>query len=440
MKYKLNLETTPLWGIILLFGSFFIFFGLFLTFGFLGPQPFIISKTELENIDRETWKKFIKGELSLDIIQEDLSSFNSEFYFFVEFFIKKEIETVGFEIPLKVNISLYGSNTRTGQDEILLTPPEGIIHDRRLSCYSEKCSYLLLNQEKKIIYSRYKTRLTMINLGEKYLEILENQLLAVVTYSNWSYSFYELCFRYFFIFITIFISLIYLIYTRMKQLFHEWHLEQRWILILLIFLIFFNNPFYIFQFISYTSLFPFLNISFKVTYICLLLLILLMNTHSIYVKNRSFLSFYFLKFLLIGSLWFILILGFTYTNFQRDPAFSFSEETRFYKLLIGFIISLLFLYFLLLFYYILRIIGLWNDLPLKFTSKFLYIWGITIFIIFSSIFTLLLLYLFNILTPSIAFLSFQFILNYYTWILCFLFLPSNIKETISNYELEKDHF
>ena len=441
MKYKLSLETVPNWALFIIFVSFFVFFGLFVAFGVMGPSPYTPSPKSLPSIDPTDFKKFLSGQVRLEVIQDDLKTSNSEFYFFVYLYPNPTLNSLtGFSQNLKVNITLYGRPT-TGED-VLLTPKEGDTHSRVLECHqgANKCQPILLVNMNIIQYHSYVIQFTILPQPNQNLNLFSPKLDALLIYANWEYTFYELCFRYFFTAMTLFVLLFFFSLTRWKQYFYEWHTEQKWILILLCALLLYNNPLYIFQFVSYNWIYPFFNVIFRVTFICFMLLILLVTTQSMYVKpvDRTFLKFYVGKILLVGCLWYTLMMSFTYVTFQGDPAFSFSEDTRFYKILLGFVISILILYLLTLFYYIIRILGLWSKLPRKYTTKFRMIWGMTIFVMVVFVVVLVILYVSGIFTPAVAFLSFEVVFNYYTFILAYLFLPSWQKEEISNYEIAPD--
>jgi hypothetical protein len=440
MKFKLNLETSPTWALFITFASFFVFFGLFVAFGVMGPSPYTPSTKSLQGIDPTDFERFLNGKVRLEVTQDDLKTINSEFYFFVYFYPSSTLNPLtGFTQDLKVNITLYGKSF--SGESILITPKEGIVHDRTLTCGQAQgnspCAPILLVNMNTIQYNTYIIQFTILPQAGQVLNLFEPKLDAVLVFANWEYSFYELIFRYFFTGMTIFVLLFFVAFTRWKQYFYEWHTEQKWIAILLISLIGYNNPLYIFQFFTFNWVYPFFNIIFRVTFICFMLLILLVTTQSMYIKpiDRTFFKFYIGKIALVGSLWYLLMMSFTWATFQGDPAFSFSEDSRSYKILLGLVVSLLISYGVTLLYYIIRIIGLWSKLPSKYTSKFGIVWGMTLFIVVVFFGILVILYLTNALKASVGFLAFQVVFNYYTFILAFLFLPSWQKEEISNYEI-----
>jgi hypothetical protein len=60
-KYQLNLETLPTWLLIFVYIIFFIFLGVFIVFGILGPQPIQYDqKTDaIPNLTKEEFHNFM---------------------------------------------------------------------------------------------------------------------------------------------------------------------------------------------------------------------------------------------------------------------------------------------------------------------------------------------------------------------------------------------
>jgi hypothetical protein len=93
---------------------------------------------------------------------------------------------------------------------------------------------------------------------------------------------------------------------------------------------------------------------------------------------------------------------FIYSALQsiQNPGFSFRNEFRYYFYIQATAVSLAVGYLLLLGYYILRMIGLYDMLPAKYTFKFKVVWGMTIFVIAVSALTLMGLKTLGLLTSG----------------------------------------
>jgi hypothetical protein len=171
-----------------------------------------------------------------------------------------------------------------------------------------------------ILISLKKSKLTFrigFSLNDPQLElhkILDNRLQVLVLYNNAGYTFYELFFRYGFLLVSCIVFLVFLVFTRYRQPFSDWQTEQKWMLFVLFLLVCFNNPLYVFEYLSKNWIFIFLNINLRATFICVLLLSILIFTHSMYVTpiERTFFKFYALKSFIVGSFWILLVMCFTY--------------------------------------------------------------------------------------------------------------------------------
>jgi len=280
---------------------------------------------------------------------------------------------------------------------------------------------------------------TPIEIVEEYL--LQNKLSANFIYFNWGYSFYEIFFRYIFLALNVIVLLLFLFYTRCKQYFYEWHTEQRWVLFLLFSLILFNTPLYILEFYGESPLYKFFNTSSRVTFICILLLSLMIFTHSMYrsQSDRQFLSFYLPKFFIMGLIWLFLVIIYTYSSYQslQDPSFTYRDISYMnYFSYCFFVLIGIYAFFLL--YYIIRAGSVIMEVPTSYSRKMKIIWGFTMLIIIGVAIVIIGLSVMGYMTTSVIFLSFQFVFNYYTFLLAFLFCPSNSKIELSMDHIEKE--
>lgn len=216
---------------------------------------------------------------------------------------------------MKVNITVEGKNPY----ENFVKLSNQIVHLRSLKCnqvspgYESACP-VFVTQISPVRYDTYKMSFTLNDPDLKLHKLLENRLNVLVVYNNDKYTFYELIFRYSCLALSCIAFLIFFIFTRCKQPFSDWQTEQKWILFVLLLLICFNNPLYIFEYFSKNWIFTFLNINLRSTYICVLLFSILIFTHSMYVIpiERTFFKFYALKSGIVGTFWIVLVTCFTY--------------------------------------------------------------------------------------------------------------------------------
>jgi len=155
----------------------------------------------------------------------------------------------------------------------------------------------------------------------------------------------------------------------------DWSLEQRWMVILLIFLVFYNNPFYPLTFLSNNAFPLILDGILQSTFLCILLLFWLSVYHGIRQNVRRFFSFYFPKIILISLLWvfFVVLLSVRIVQEYRDPMYDLTIDIiQFTAIRIIFYLTGI-VYILYLLFLIIRAFGELRNMPffdirLKFTT------------------------------------------------------------------------
>jgi hypothetical protein len=106
---------------------------------------------------------------------------------------------------------------------------------------------------------------------------------------------------------------------------------QKWIMILLIELIFFNEPLQALKSLLPFNLYPLLNSAVQATFISMILFFWLVITHSISETDIVSIDerrFYLPKIVLVGSIWLSLLLTLGYISVLEasDASFSWSED------------------------------------------------------------------------------------------------------------------
>ncbi|CAF3810708.1 unnamed protein product [Adineta steineri] len=155
----------------------------------------------------------------------------------------------------------------------------------------------------------------------------------------------------------------------------DWSLEQRWMIILLIFLVFYNDPFYPLTFLTNNSFPSILDGILQATFLCILLLFWLSVYHGIRQNVRRFLPFYLPKLILVSLLWIfsIVLSSVRIVQEYRDPMYNMTIDiTQFTTYRVMFYIIGIF-YILYLLFLIIRAFGELRNMPyfdvrLKFTT------------------------------------------------------------------------
>jgi hypothetical protein len=139
-----------------------------------------------------------------------------------------------------------------------------------------------------------------------------------------------------------------------------------------------------------------------------------------------------------GLIWLIVFGTSLYSSFNLslDPAYSFSDDFKYYKYVQYFTLFIFSLYILWLLYYIVRAFGLRHEIP--HSSRFKVVWGLTLFVIVVTIISFVVLTILEMFKSTLIFVSFQVLFNFYTFMLSILFLPSWQKEKQSSYDIERE--
>eukprot|EP01080_Neovahlkampfia_damariscottae_P009530 gene9530-1736_t len=440
MKFKLNLEILPLWATSLLFLAFFILLVPVLIVGYVAPSPYNLKSQKID-VKGADWKDFLAGKYELQVDQNDMKPIDLNIYFSLVFFTKNNLKDhFGFSEAVKVNITLFGKNPYEEYKQL----SNSVVHVRNLACAqtapsSVSACPVYVTQVSPVSYQNYRMKFTLNDPDLKLHKLLEPNLLVYVAFNSDTYTFYELIFRYGFLAASCFAFLVFLIFTRWKQPFGDWQTEQKWILFVLLLLICFNNPLYIFEYFSENWIFTFININLRATFICVLLFSILVFTHAMYVQpiERTFFKFYALKSIIVGTFWIVLVMCFTYLSItsQNDPSYSPVEENPYFQYVIYGALGLLLIYVYSLLYYFTRALGVIRKLPKKYSQKFKTFWGLSIFILIGMVVLLTAITILGYLRIATVFFLLTVFFNYYTFVLAFLFLPSSHTEVVEEFDL-----
>jgi hypothetical protein len=440
-RNKLLLERMPIWLTCLLFLGFMVFIGVFVGVTHqAGIEVYHFKSFDTPYSDSD-FDSVLSGRTNIEILMDDLVPFNTEILFHLRLFPQEQISRItGFADDILLEIKTYVTLPNDPNTFVLLNEGGNYQHLKHVVCPETDdneepyCNAIAAFHVPFLQFSKYKVLVKFLNQQDQSKRKLFQPLIQWgFTYMDPSYAWFEIILRYTYLAITIIVILAYVIVNRIRQQFLYWHEEQYWILALLMGLIFFNNPLFIFNFIGSHDIFPLINIAARVSFLILLLLWLLVFTHSMYVQKseRKFLSFYMPKILLTFCLWVVCMISFIFTAYKsiQDPAFQFQENKYFSYIQVA-AISFVVSYLLMLGYYILRMLGLYDMLPSKYTIKFKIVWGMTILIIVVSAITFIGLKVLGLLTSAIIFFSFQLIFNLYIYLLALLFLASNEPDTV----------
>ncbi|KAL9649825.1 hypothetical protein ABK040_009638 [Willaertia magna] len=389
-------------------------------------EVMVLSKFGYTNLEQEiTFNAFIKSNVSSAS--------------------KGNVEEFGFQkADLKFFLKLDGRNSELDSWTNIINGS----YVRTLTCTqeSEECQAITLFYESYIRYSQYRVGLSFINAKELYDNVLiqPNYLRIEFDSYNKAYSNWELGWRYGIIGITVFLTIFYYVSLSLRSYFVNWTTEQRWICLLLVCLILYNNPIFAFQFADGSWAFAFINILFILTFIAFLMFTILVFTHAL-IKSpneRSFVWFYLPKIVLVGALWLFVIITFTYVRVQEieNPGYSLNLVSGLssYQTLGIIVVLIMLLYIFVLIYYLYRAIEkLRMDLlPKRHAWRGKIIWFFTLIMVIGTIIEVFLYVFSRDWNSSAQFLSYFIFYSLYVWILAIFYLPST--QPVEEKEMEEE--
>eukprot|EP00300_Choanocystis_sp_HF-7_P033505 c45860_g1_i1.p2 GENE.c45860_g1_i1~~c45860_g1_i1.p2 ORF type:complete len:550 (-),score=126.94 c45860_g1_i1:147-1796(-) len=206
----------------------------------------------------------------------------------------------------------------------------------------------------------------------------------------------------------------------------DWTYEQRWVAVLLIGLILYNNPFVALQVLVAGWFFPFLDIVFFATFFCLLLLFWLCMFDGIRKPHaeRDFKWFYVPKLALVGFIWlfFVTLLMWIQTAAVFDTTYASTKDIPGYEFITVLQLLLLLSYIFWLMFVIIRSVA--ERATSKYSGRIQLLGGISAFVILITVIGLLVNTISTVSNNAAQFLSFFSLYNLYVYVLAIAFMPS----------------
>ncbi|KAL0491446.1 8 TM domain-containing transmembrane protein [Acrasis kona] len=331
---------------------------------------------------------------------------------------------------------------------------------RSISCDSSSsqyfCSPIVTYLTRYIEYKEYRVITTLSGIGAVYkAELLEDVIFSQIETTNSNYTTFEMTLRSIFTIMSVIVTLYYSLMLFRMQTWSYCKVEQKWIMVLLPSLIMFNNPLFL---VNDVYLFTLIDIVFQSSCVCLLLLFVLIMSHSAVLpmhngtQRRSF-NFYLPKLLLVACLWLLITVTLIWERFNEiaDPIHEipFFGQVNMAIAMIGLII------FLLVVYYTIRAVAgddVFYEALLKLdrsdahdtrsnfrqhyvsqysiSAKYKFFLGLTVLVCMVLGVDFVTFLMKDDVNSAAQYLSMFPLLNYYVITLALFFLPSNQQEVI----------
>ena len=426
---QMRLYTMQKRHFLLCFTIFFCLFCISVLIGMASPN--MVEKNITKASELNGTSVIPKGPFVIK--SPRLSRYNQQLWLMAKFLIDHNDER--FSKNFTMMLSVIGLNKELKKGEIIGLKKHN--RTRSLDCSGSSCKTIIIMHLGYLPDSMYLINASFLGF-EHYSYTIKDIIFTWATY-NPSFTELEVVFRFFF-FVLTFGVLIYFGGNMRKYPIHDWSMEQRWMCLLLVLLLFYNNPLFPITFTTFTLLAGVLDAVFQSTFLFFLLAFWLCALHGLRQTRRAW-SFYLPKFLMIFPMWLsALTMEITQEfNEVRDPTFSFQINTAHYKRF-----QILFFCLLLIYigYVVFLIVKAFTELRsmqfiqtrLKFITSFM---GIIIVLCVSVVYSK---FGFGVLEDNFIarfytsydsvtqFLSFYALLNLYLYMMVYVYSPCGGRE------------
>ncbi|XP_022106833.1 transmembrane protein 181-like isoform X2 [Acanthaster planci] len=306
-------------------------------------------------------------------------------------------------------------------------------HTRTLSCEKgELCEELLLLHVSPVKYYSYVITV--------YFQGLENAKVTEVSFKfrtyNPSFCEMEIWFRFVFLVLSFIITCMFA-HSLRKFSMRDWSIEQKWLSVLLPFLLLYNDPIFPLNFLVDSWVTIILDNIFQTTFLCALLLFWLCAYHGIRKSDRKWLYFYLPKLILVGVIWVAAVVLACWSQYRTlyDPTFNYKVDGGNFLGLVIFFLCVGSLYLLYLVFLIIRAFTELKSLPyMNLRLRFMTV--LMLFVVAVCVAVVIMRFGIGILQNnfiselstyyknSAEFLAFYSLLNFYLYTMAFVYSPS----------------
>lgn len=421
------------------------------------PAKVVTEEAQLWQLPRPILGDFLKGQAALNHYISNLESWHQDFFFYLTFFRKSDPASgslTGFTLnSLQLQIAWESGEAVANDTEVdwqaalQRVGRKDPIYKHVLTCdwqYQQpctelklpdcqRCTPLLLAHESFITNSTYNIVFKIANPQAASWHLFDD-VLAVQSkyiYSRKEFTFFEIGFRYFMVFCSVTVTIFYWSSVRMYLPWNEWALEQKWTLILLVGLVFCNNPLFYLNFFFSTWIWPFLNVVFMCAYLLLYMLCILLFSDNLYKRRHrvSNAAFYYPKLFLLSIMGLLALWSFITTRLAQKDDIAANDlknvevhGVEAFKIAVGVLVGI---YFLWLFFLIGRVIEQWQQDSMSFTTrrvKFLWLWAVLILaFVVAGLYEMVLQHNENL--NAMEFVAFMAVFNLFPYLLAYFYFP-----------------
>ncbi|XP_038047391.1 transmembrane protein 181-like isoform X2 [Patiria miniata] len=417
---QMRLYTLTKRHFVLVFVAFFTAFTLSVLLGIAGPSIAMYA-------ERSTTKHLPGGPFELK--SPLLSRFNRSLWLTSVV----EVDNGQGESFQKIfNVSIY---IRGLAEDDSLVPVSNMFfnHTRTLSCKkAELCEEMLLLHVSPIQYSSYM--ITVLFQGLERAKVTEVNF-TFRTY-NPAFCEMEIWFRFVFLVLSFIVTCMFA-HSLRKFSMRDWSIEQKWLSVLLPFLLLYNDPIFPLNFLVDSWVTIILDNIFQTTFLSALLLFWLCAYHGIRKSDRKWMYFYLPKLVLVGIIWVAAVVLACWSQYRSlfDPTFNYKVDGGNFLGLVIFFLVVGSLYLLYLVFLIIRAFTELKSLPyMNLRLRFMTV--LMLFVVAVCVAVVIMRFGIGILQNnfiselstyyknSAEFLAFYSLLNCYLYAMAFVYSPS----------------
>uniref|UniRef100_A0A7S2XXX3 Wntless-like transmembrane domain-containing protein n=1 Tax=Fibrocapsa japonica TaxID=94617 RepID=A0A7S2XXX3_9STRA len=426
--------------IIVMGCAFFVGLILCIIVGAAGPDVFsehadpdgstvtIRPSEEGEGVSQGIWMGLLTGMKKKHRIMWVTGSFDRPD------FLNNDRPEIELTFDQKMFITIEGLH---GEDERHILA-DRVERDRKVVCpaHQDRCSDFLIFFQTYIRFPQYRVEVQFIHPGE-IADGVNPELKCFMKFFfiNEDYTQFELGWGYLFMALTTIVCVVFFLQLVYRLgWWKEWNTQQRWLVILLPFLWFFNDPFFAGQVVEAPAHgLPELNIFFIATFVAVLLLywLCLMDQirtdhHATSVGSRKIAwpRWVIWKSILCFVIWLIIMSTFIelYTTQTKDPTFDGITESTDERKSMAFTAATSLFMAIYIIWMIYLIVSAFHHIK-EMLPCYHFLFGVTLLVIIITVVAVFLASLFPVQSTPVQFLGLYGMYNMYIWMLAFAYTP-----------------
>ncbi|KAJ8977166.1 hypothetical protein NQ317_003106 [Molorchus minor] len=401
-------------------------------------QLWVIAKLSTENTDGEIIDKMFEISVGISGLTEDhkpvtildIKGNNRTSRFLYEEGMAAR--------PLRSHLERMLTSQKTQKTNITNRAGEDFIfRTRHLKCEKQSCNEFIVLHLGFLDYTHYIITVNYYGLEAFHSRYNINELYFYFKTYNPGFTQIEIWFRFIFLTST-FIVTCWFQHTLRKYPLYDWSIEQKWMSILLPWLMAYDNPVFPMSFLVNSWIPGMIDAFAQATFLCALLLFWLCIYHGLRQNERHLLTFYVPKLFVVAMLWFPAVVLSTWqrVNELEDPTYNHIVDTSNFEVVKAFFYIFGAIYVIYLFVLILKAYTELRSMPFfGLRLKFLTLLMLMVIII-SCVITVLrfgvgilednfVAQLSTHYVNSSQFMSFYGLLNFYLYTMAYVYSPSS---------------